>query len=178
MLSSFFGLGIINLMPAFASAVLRGGARELGWLLAASGGGALISVVIVVPLLNTVRRAGMALALAAIWMGGWFFMTSQAATPAAAILTVFLASMGGPAVATIAMGLTQVMSPADMRGRIVGLFAMVGFGIQPIASLWIGYLAQWLGVPLAILLNGLCLCAGVAFILLTRRELLKWDAPA
>src|SRR5215510_241822 len=72
MLSAFFGLGVINIMPAFASVVLRGGAQELSWLLAVSGGGALISVLIVVPLLNTVRRAGVALALTAIWMGVWF----------------------------------------------------------------------------------------------------------
>jgi len=178
MLSAFFGLGIINIMPAFASVVLRGRARELSWLLAASGGGALISVLIVVPLLNTVRRAGMALALTAIWMGVWFLATSQVTIFAAAILTVFLASIGGPAVTVIAMGLVQVMSPADMRGRIVGLLIMVGFGMQPIASLWIGFLAQGLGVPFAILLNGFCLCACVALILLTRHELIKWNTPA
>jgi Na+/melibiose symporter-like transporter len=178
MLSAFFGLGIINIMPAFASVVLQGGARELGWLLAASGGGALMSVLIVVPLLNTVRRAGMVLALTAIWMGGWFLITSQATISATAILTVFLASMGGPAVATVAMGLIQLMSPADMRGRIVGLFIIVGFGIQPIASLWIGYLAQWFGVSFAIMVNAFCLCAGVVIILLTRREFRKWNTPS
>ena len=54
--SAFFGLGILNIMPAFASEALRGGAHELGWLLAASGIGALVSVVIVIPILNTLKR--------------------------------------------------------------------------------------------------------------------------
>jgi Transmembrane secretion effector len=178
LLSTFFGLGIISIMPAFASVVLRGGAPELGWLLAASGGGALVSVLIAVPLLNTVRRAGLALALTASWMGVWFALMSQVTTSAAAILMIFLASIGGPAVTVIAMGLAQIMSPADMRGRIVGLLIMVSFGIQPIASLWIGYLAQWLGVPFAILLNGFCLCVGAALLILTRYELIKWNVPS
>jgi len=178
LLSSFFGLGIINIMPAFASVVLHGGARELSGLLAASGGGALVSVVIVIPFLNTLRRAGVALALTAIWMGAWFAVMSHSTTLVAALLTIFLASIGGPAVTVVAMGLAQIMSPADMRGRIVGLLIMVGFGIQPIASLWIGYLAQWLGVPLAIMLNGFCLMAGAVLILLTRRELFQWNAPS
>ena len=175
MLSAFFGLPVMSILAAFASGVLHGGPPELGWLLAASGAGALLSVVFVVPLVNGAKQTGMAIALTALWMGIWFFLTSQMTILPLATLTVLLGSMGGPAVITAAMGLSQLMSPADMRARIVSLFIMVGFGIQPIASLWIGYLAQWFGVSLAILLNGLCLCIGTAFILLVRSELRVWS---
>jgi hypothetical protein len=75
-----------------------------------------------------------------------------------AVLTIFLTSIGGPAVTIVSMGLAQLMSPAEMRGRIVGLLITVAFGIQPIASL--------------------CLCAGAVLILLTHRELLKWNVPS
>ena len=111
-------------------------------------------------------------------MGVWFALMSQSTVSVVALLTMLLASIGGPAMTVIAMGLAQIMSPGDMRGRIVGLFIMVGFGIQPIASLWIGYLAEWLGIPFAILLNGLCLVAGAVLIILTRRALFKWEVPS
>lgn len=105
-------------------------------------------------------------------------MMLQSTIFAVAVLTIFLASIGGPAVTIVSMGLAQLMSPVEMRGRIVGLLITLAFGIQPIASLWIGYLAQWLSVPFAILLNALCLCAGAVLILLTHRELLKWNVPS
>jgi len=69
---------------------------------------------------------------------------------------------------TMAMGLVQVMAPKDMRGRLISLFTIVSFGLQPVAALWIGQIAQHLGVETAIQLNAVLLTCGAIAILLFR----------
>jgi len=107
-------------------------------------------------------------------MGLWFVVFSQSTWLPLSLATVFLLSLGAPTVFTMALGLLQLMAPPDMRARLLSLFVMVSFGLQPIASMWIGYSAQLLGPPTAILLNGLLLFAGAALLLLWRAELRTW----
>jgi hypothetical protein len=50
---------------------------------------------------------------------------------------------------------------------------MFSFGLQPIANLWVGWVAEHLGAPMAILINGVSmLLAGL--LMLLRPGLLKW----
>ena len=70
-LVTFFGLSVLNIMPAFASDVLHGDAQTLGLLLAALGHSALLSVVFVIPFIQAAKRTGVVIASAAIWMGFW-----------------------------------------------------------------------------------------------------------
>jgi predicted MFS family arabinose efflux permease len=177
-LVTFFGLSILNIMPAFASTVLGGDAQTLGLLLAASGAGALVGVVFVLPFVQAARRTGMVITAAAIWMGFWIMIASQARALPLALAGIFLLSIGAPAVIATALGLAQLMAPANMRARLVSLFVMVSFGMQPIASLYVGYTAQFLGVPTAILLNGLLLLGGSVLLLVLRAPLRTWSAVA
>lgn len=173
----FFGLSILNIMPAFASLVLHGDAQTLGYLLAASGAGALFSVLFVIPFVQSARRTGIVIASMAIWMGFWVFATSQAHVLPLAMLFLGLASIGAPAVIATSLGITQLMAPADMRARLVSLFIMVSFGLQPVASLYVGYTSQLLSVPTTILINGILLFSGALLILLLRASFRAWSAP-
>jgi hypothetical protein len=142
--------------------------------MSASGVGALVGVVFIVPYAQALRRAGLVVGSAVLWMGFWFIVFSQSTWLPLSLATVFLLSLGAPTVFTMALGLLQLMAPADMRARLLSLFVMVSFGLQPIASMWIGYSAQLLGPQTAILLNGLLLFAGAALMLLGRGELRSW----
>jgi MFS family permease len=173
-LMTFFGLSAINMFPAVASQVLHGDAQTLGLLMSASGVGALVGVLFIVPFAQALRRAGLVVGSAVLWMGLWFVVFSQSTWLPLSLATVFLLSLGAPTVFTMALGLLQLMAPPDMRARLLSLFVMVSFGLQPIASMWIGYSAQLLGPPTAILLNGLLLFAGAALLLLWRAELRTW----
>jgi len=173
-LTTFFGLSAINIFPAVASQVLRGDAQTLGLLMSASGLGALVSVVFIVPYAQVARRAGLVVGSAVLWMGFWFVVFSQSSWLPLSLATVFLLSLGAPTVFTMALGLLQLMAPADMRARLLSLFVMVGFGLQPIASMWIGSSAQLLGTPTAILLNGALMFTGAALMLLRRGDLRSW----
>jgi MFS family permease len=173
-LMTFFGLSAINMFPAVASQVLHGDAQTLGLLMSASGVGALVGVLFIVPFVQALRRAGLVVGSAVLWMGLWFVVFSQSTWLPLSLATAFLLSLGAPTVFTMALGLLQLMAPPDMRARLLSLFVMVSFGLQPIASMWIGYSAQLLGPPTAILLNGLLLFAGAALLLLWRAELRTW----
>lgn len=173
---TFFGLSVLNIMPAVAAHVLGGDARSLGLLLAASGAGALISVIFVLPYVQAARRTGLVLSAAVIWMGIWILVFSQMRALPLAMGAILLYSIGAPAVIATSLGLSQLMAPADMRARIVSLFVMVSFGLQPISSLYVGYMAEWFGVPVTILLNGIMLIAGGALMLVVRPALRTWNA--
>jgi|SRR5581483_3831833 MFS family permease len=177
-LVTFFGLSVLNIMPAVASVVLGGNAQALGFLLAASGAGALASVIFVLPYVQTTRRTGLVLASAVIWMGFWILIFSQLRALPLAMGAILLYSVGAPAVIATSLGLAQLMAPADMRARIVSLVVMVSFGLQPVSSLYVGYVAEWLGVTMAVLLNGIMLISGGILILVLRPELRVWSAGA
>lgn len=175
-LVTFFGLSVLNIMPAFATEALGGDAQTLGLMLAASGVGALISVLFVLPLIQTTKRTGLALAASAAWMGFWIFATSQTRSLPLAMIGIGLGSIGAPAVIATSLGITQLMAPPDMRARLVSLFIMVSFGMQPIASLYVGYTAQYFGVPMTIMFNGILLFSGALLVLLLRAPMRTWSA--
>lgn len=173
---TFFGLSILNIMPAFAAEVLGGDATTLGALLASSGAGALTSVIFVIPFVQAAKRTGFVIASAAMWMGFWIFIASQTTVLPLTMLCIGLSSIGAPAVIATSLGITQLMAPSDMRARLVSLFIMVSFGLQPIASLYVGYASQTFGVPLTIMVNGIVLFLGALTVLLMRAPLRTWNA--
>ncbi|MBI2976664.1 MAG: MFS transporter, partial [Chloroflexi bacterium] len=176
-LVTFFGLAVLSIMPAVASQMMQGGADTLGLLLAMSGAGALVATVALVPIAQSARKTGLVVSGAVIWMGVCFVAVSfSSGLLPLALLGVFCFSLGAPVVITMALGLLQVLAPAGMRARILSLFVMVSFGMQPIASLLIGYSASALGTPLAIRINGIGLILGGLAVLFTRSGLRQWEA--
>ena len=174
-LLTFFVFPVISILPAFVGNVLHGGAQTLGSLLAASGAGALLGTILVVPLAQTIRRAGVAVAGATLWIGIWFVVFSTTASLQLSMVSIFFVSLGAPPVFTTALGLVQILASPEMRARLISLFVTVSFGTQPIASLLVGYSADLLSTPTAILLNGFLLMIGAMLMLLFRPELRAWQ---
>lgn len=175
-LITFFGLPVINILPAVASDVLHGDATTLGLLMAASGAGALAGTLFVVPLAQSLRRTGVAVWSAVLWIGVWFVVFSMETSLPLSALSLFFVSLGAPLVITMAMGLLQLLAPPDMRARLLSLFMMVSFGMQPLASLLIGYSAEHLGTPVAIQINALMLVGGAILMIVLRPKLRQWEA--
>jgi len=174
-LVTFFALSALNILPSFASEILKGDADTLGFLLSASGAGALLGTLFIVPWTQATRRTGLAIGGSVLWIGLWFFLFSFTTYLPLSMAALFFGSMGAPAVIATSLGLAQVMAPPEMRARLLSLLTMVSFGLQPLASLLIGFSAERLGTPLAIRLNGLLLIGGVALMLGARAELRRWE---
>jgi MFS family permease len=174
-LVTFFGLSIMNILPSVADHVLKGDAQTYGFLLGSSGAGALISTLVLLPLSQAAKRIGLIVSGAALWMGSAFLLLANSSYLPLSMAAIFCVSLGAPLVLTTGLGVLQLMAPHDMRARIISLFTMITFGLQPIASLFVGYSAEKLGTPEAILINALCLLAGAGTMLLTRADLRGWE---
>jgi hypothetical protein len=73
------------------------------------------------------------------------------------------------------MGLAQFLAPLDMRARLISLFIMLSFGLQPFAALLVGYSAEVLTTPITIEVYGVLLAAAPALLLLLRPALRQWE---
>jgi MFS family permease len=168
----------LALLPAFAEKVLGGSSDTFSALQAASGAGALIALLFVVPITGAQKRGGVMLVGALIFTGIAIVVLGLSSWLPLSMLAMGLATMGSPVVFTMALGLTQVMAPAAMRGRLISLFTMISLGVQPFAALLIGTLGQVIGVQTAILINGsICILAAVG-IAIARRGLWAWQVDA
>jgi MFS family permease len=178
---------VLSQLPAVAAQVLGATTEETlavynGALNAASGAGALFGVVIVVPLAQAQKRSGLVMGLACVWMGVWLLMFSVSTVLPLSIFCLFLGSIGAPTVMTMCLGLTQVMSPDAMRARVLSLFTMLSFGLQPIAFLIVGQVAERFGVQAGIQFNAVLLIVATGVLLGLRGDLRRWEfvpaAPA
>jgi MFS family permease len=174
-LVTFFGLSIMNILPAVADDVLKGDSQTFGWLMGSSGAGALISTLFLLPLSQNAKRIGRIVGGAAIWMGTFYFLLSRSTWLPLSMVSIFLVSLGAPLVLTTGLGVMQLMAPGDMRARIISLFTMVSFGLQPLSSLFIGYAAEVVGTQTIIMFNALCLAAAAVLMLTLRQGLLQWE---
>jgi len=166
---------ILSQLPAVADKLLKGNAETLGALQSASGAGALIAVLFIMPVFQSLRRSGIALSLAAIWMGIWLLVFSVSRSLPLSSLALFFGSMGAPTVIATALGMVQFMTPPDMRARILSLFTMISFGLQTFAVLIVGYLAEKLGIATAIEINGILLMGAAILMLVFRTEMRRWQ---
>ncbi|HEY4721932.1 MAG TPA: MFS transporter, partial [Anaerolineae bacterium] len=176
-LVTFFGISLGNFFPALAGDVLKGDAQTLGLLMGASGGGALIGAMVVAPLVQSVRHVGRALALAVMWAGTWYIAVSASRSIPLSMACIFIVSLAMPAVMTTVNGLLQVLAPPKMRGRLLSAYIIVSFGIQPVAAVVIGFIANYFGTANAILFNGVAMIVGGLLMLTLRTELRGWEAP-
>ena len=71
--------------------------------------------------------------------------------------------------------LRTVLTAIGVVVGVAAIITMVSFGIQPVASLVLGYSAQHFGPSIAIRLNGLLLMACALTLLTARPALRHWE---
>ncbi len=173
-LVTFFGFSNSTILPSFASDTLHGDAGLYGVLMGFSGAGALISVLFIVPWGQRMKNAGTMLAVTIAVAGAAFALFALTRTPALAMAAYFLTGMPVPLVLTTTNGLIQYLAPGQMRGRLLTLYLMLSFGLQPISSVWVGWLAEHIGTPNTILVNGVSMFT-IALLMLLRPGLTTWE---
>ena len=171
-IQAFFGMSIVQLLPAFSSVILKGDARTLGRLYGAAGAGALVGIVIVLPFVQKIRRSCVGIGGAVIWSGCWYILFSFCSSLPLAMLCQFMASLGASNVLTLSLGLAQELTPVHLRARILSTFMMIIFGLQPFASWLVGISADKFGIHTVMLVNG-SLMIILTSLLLTLPPLMK-----
>ena len=165
-----FGWSYSVLLPAFATDVLRVGGREYGMLLSANGIGALCGAL-------TVATYGGRLPRRLLVFGGLglfsLMLLLLAVTRNYYLALVFMAVAGGGMLLYFSTSNTVVQtSVADgMRGRVMGIWALMFGGMMPLGGLEAGALSHWLGVPWTVAI-GAVVCGSAALVgwLLVRRN--------
>jgi MFS family permease len=150
---SFFGRPYIRLMPAFAREVLHTGPQGLGVLQAAPPLGAILAVFVVGAIGTTVPR-GRLLLTAATTTGALVVLFGLSKWFAASVGLLVLAGISQALAMAAANTLMQTTVQPDQRGRVMGLYSMVNFGMFSLGTLPLGALAGLIGVGNALALGG------------------------
>ena len=159
-----FGWSYSVLMPAFARDVLHLDEQGYGFLLGASGVGALIGAF-------TTATFGTAVSPRKLAFGGvWLFSTMLLIFSFNRNLIIAMLCLAGSGFGMMLFFSTsnttvQTIVPDEMRGRVMGIWALIFGGMIPFGSLEAGALAHYVGTP-ATLGIGACICALAAFVTL------------
>jgi len=171
---SIFGMGLMTLIPAWASAVLQGDVRTNGWLLSARGVGSLIAALMIAYLgSRNVRGKIWAVGSLVLPMALIVFALYKE-LPVSLIMLVIL-GWAFMAVVNTTNAMIQSWVPDELRGRVMSVHVWVFMGSLPIGSLLAGAMAERLGEPAAILINGSILLVITLLTLLLKPSMRKLE---
>jgi MFS family permease len=155
-LTALAGLPFATLMPIFASAVLHGDARTLGFLMGAPGLGAVLVGFVLASHRGTSSYRWIAAACGSF--GVLLVLFSQARTLWLAIAILVPLGMASMIQFTATNMLIQTMTPDALRGRVMAIWFMIFMGFAPVGSLLAGSMTTALG-PRLVLAAGGAVCA-------------------
>ena len=155
-----FGWSYSVLMPAFAKDVLGVGDRQYGVLLSANGLGALCGALGVATFGHRVHRRLLIFGGLGVFSAMLFLL---AITRSYGLALVWLAVAGWGMLLYFSTTSTLIQtSVADqMRGRVMGIWALIFGGMMPVGGLEAGILSHWLGVPWTVAI-GAVVCGAAA----------------
>ena len=155
-----FGWSYSVLLPAFATDILRVGSREYGVLLSANGVGALFGAL-------TVAAYGDRMHRRLLVFGGLGLFSAMllllAVTRNYYLALVFMAVAGWGMLLYFSTTNTLIQLSVEdgMRGRVMGIWALVFGGMLPVGGLEAGTLSHWCGVPWTVA-SGALVCGAAA----------------
>lgn len=160
---SLAGMPYVTLMPVFARDILHGGAGTLGWLMTSVGMGAVVGALYLASRRDVTGFAGKMVVATGLMSAG---LVGFAWSRSFWLSFLLLSVIGFSVMVEIAASNTivQTIVPDDMRGRVMGLFAMSFLGVAPFGSLLAGAAAQRIGAPATLSIGAAaCLIAAAAF---------------
>lgn len=154
---SFLGLPFIVLMPVFARDLIKVGASGLGYLMAGAGLGAVISALTLAAQASAERKGKVIITSACIFALALILLAhAHTFWWAFFLLAVLGATMVGSL--TLTNTTLQLVSPPELRGRIMALYYVAAAGLLPFGSLQAGVVAEKFGTRFALTLGGaICL---------------------
>lgn len=173
-----FGWSYSVMMPAFAKDVLGAGPREYGVLLSANGVGALAGALTVASFGHKISRR--TLVLGGLWV--FSVMLLSLALIKSYYLALICLAIGGWGMllffSTINT-LLQTSASDEMRGRVMGIWALVFGGMTPLGGLEAGTVSHYAGIRWAIATGALvCALAGIVVLYIVRRKTADESQPA
>jgi MFS family permease len=158
--SSFFVGNAYNAqMPNFASDLGHGDPGvSYSMLLAADAAGAMVAGFALEGRGLLPAKARTAIILAILWCGALAGFALASSYPAALAL-LFAAGFFELSFNAMAQTLVQVHAPADMRGRVIGLFNMASLGLRAFSGVSVGLIGSLIGVHWSLALSAMVMLA-------------------
>jgi MFS family permease len=165
-----FGWSYSVLMPPFARELLGVGESQYGVLLSANGIGALVGAL-------GVASFGHRMHPRLLIFGGlglfslMLFLLSLTRNYYLALVFLAIAGWGMLLYFSTTNTIIQTSVSDHMRGRVMGIWALVFGGMMPVGGLEAGTLSHWVGVPWTVA-TGALVCGGAALVtwLIARRH--------
>ncbi|ATL49366.1 MFS transporter [Chitinophaga caeni] len=133
-----------TLQPYFARDIFNGDAQTYGYINAATGLGALVSTLFIASQKDSSRLKKLLFSNLILLGVGLIIMSYVKVLPLYLVMC-FICGFGTMSTMPICNTIIQTVSPAHMRGRVVGFFAMATLGTLPVGSIFIGWLAKIIG---------------------------------
>jgi predicted MFS family arabinose efflux permease len=172
-LISLLVLPFTTLIPVYAKDIFHGTASTFGVIDSAIGLGA-FSGAIFLASLRPGRNLRKILAINTFVFGAGLVLFSHTTYYPLALIFSVVAAFGMMSQITISNTLIQTTVDPAMRGRVISLYAMAFFGMQPLGGLLIGFLSQHLGVENTVLTEGIiALLIGAIHLRFIQRKQLK-----
>ena len=167
---SFFGAGMMALIPAWAVKVLHGDAKLNGFLFSARGLGA-VSGALVIATLSSHNLKGKLLMLGITTLPITLFLFALSHwAPISILIMVAMGSSFMLAVNT-SNAIVQSLVSDKLRGRVMSIFTLIFFGFMPLGSLLLGIWADAWSEESAVFFCGFMLLALSIFIWIFRPHL-------
>ena len=151
---SLFVFNFTVYVPLLARTVLGLGAEGFGFLMAWLGIGA-VAGALTVGALRRQPPVGVMFGAAAVALGGLLALSAVRSFWTAAPLLALTGFAGIMLVAGCNTRL-QLEAPAALRGRVMGLYVLLSYGVFPIGAFMVGAISQRWGVSTAFFLGGVC----------------------
>ncbi len=161
-LVSLMGMPFVVLMPIFAARVLHGGAHTLGFLMGAMGLGALASALSLAARKSVLGLTKMIPISAAVFGLGLigFGLSRNFWLSMAMVMVAGMGMMQGMAASNT---IIQTLVTEDKRGRVMSYYTMAFVGMAPFGSLLAGTMANAVGAPWTVIMNGAAVVLGAVW---------------
>ena len=176
-LISLFVLPFSTLIPVYAKDIFHGTASTFGVIDSFIGLGAFAGAIFLASL-KAGRNLRKILAINTFVFGAGLVLFSHTTLYPVALLFAVIAAFGMMSQITITNTLIQTTVNPAMRGRVISIYAMAFFGMQPLGGLLIGFVSEHIGVKNTVMAQGIiALLIGLLHVrFLQRRNLRKVNA--
>jgi len=176
-LISLFVLPFSTLIPVYAKDIFHGTASTFGVIDSVIGLGAFSGAIFLASLKSGVDRRKI-LAINTFVFGIGLVLFSHETSYVLALIFVAIGAFGMMSQVTLSNTIIQTTVAPEMRGRVISLYAMAFFGMQPLGGLIVGSISQRVGVENTVLAEGIiALLIGLWHVRFLQKNKLQKEKP-
>jgi len=163
------GFPMMTFLPWFARTTFHGGPFTLTLFMCSSGVGAVAGSLLVAWMGNAQHKGRIAL-LSLVWLGAGIGIFALSTNLVLSCIVLFLTGIGLMTVFANVNSLVQLITPNEMRGRVMSVYNSAFRGGMPMGNLMTGYLVPKFTAPYVLTANGLALLAIALYFLFAQRK--------